>query len=337
MIKAAILTWAEYRIIERHFPVFVGEYGGEWTGLLAEWSPRMLAALDLSAAETAECLAAVTAALAAALVEQGPDIEHASQRARDEWDALKRRLEGQTSTPLPENWLISNARDYRAAFLRATNDPQIRRSRREIRELLGISDGNVGAIVRHAGLQPAVLGGEFEEKALKTTVNLDVQVRKTARMVRGYPRMLVIEPVGAGGAPITLPYLAAEENGPLIDHHLAAGAKVLVRYQVANRYVIAADEPLPARERPINSVKVASSRTEQSVKKVTRRPFFGPGHDPLWVRDQLLLGLLKSGRLRLLRPGDQRLLDTYTGEILVQPAGQALLALLFYGALPAAG
>jgi len=229
---------------------------------------------------------------------------------------LRASLHNPRSTPLPPGWDLSNGTKYRAAFLRATNDEGVRRSRRTIQQLLGVSNGSVGEMVRLAGLAPAVEGGEFQEAPLKQVQDIEQQVQQTARQLRGYPKALVVET--AQGETVSSGY-KGKESVAYIEAQMARGAQVNVQYQVANRYIEL--EAVP----PASQVAAKASQPTTRERKAKPQRTYGPRHDPQWVYEQVALLLVRRGRLCYDKTHGYY--DPHTGEILPGGDVRALLRL----------
>jgi hypothetical protein len=224
---------------------------------------------------------------------------------------LTRELENPYSTPLLENWPLANGTQYRAAFLRATNDPDERRSRREIRQLLGVANGSVDTMVTRAGLEKVDPAGSYEFGEITRRRDIEKQIRHTARRVRGYPLSIISQ--SSSGETREYAYRGTEST-PIIAETLAGGGKVNIRYQVANRYIACTEDP------PQISPVTASNSTSlddlpnKPIQRRPRRSYFGPGYDPAWLSDQWSLALIRTGRLNYCPPNT--LIDQLTGEIL---------------------
>ncbi|MEM6530628.1 MAG: hypothetical protein AAF653_20180, partial [Chloroflexota bacterium] len=241
------------------------------------------------------------------------------QKAMRELASVRAKINGAHSTPLPQGWPLANGSEYRAAFLRVTNDESLRRSRREIRELIGVSNGSVDNMVRRAGLERREKDGEFETVAIKHPQHIEQQVTQGARKVAGYPRTVIVN--HESGETQRVAY-RGEETAEWVQMRMAEGAAVSVQYQVANHYVevseIPPEEPkrTPSTEQP----KVRIPQRRAAPKKV-----WGPWHDPQWAAAQVMLLLEKRGLIHV-NPSTGTVTDVKTGEIIAHPTPRALLA-----------
>ena len=293
-----MLLWAAPRIYEKHHPT------DSENGVVARPTPAMLHALGFDAATAQAISETLDTALETSYNEQHHMQDASKSTAYRQLAGLRRDLENPHSTPLPIDWPLNTPASYRAALLRATNDPDERRSRRSIRELVGISNGSVNAIVQHAGLEKAVPEGEYAYSPLTSPYDISMQVRNGARQVKGYPLTVISE--RENGEVVETAY-AGHESVPFIAAELGAGAAVQVRYQVANRYVVCSDAPVIVKTEPKTTTATPGSSS-------TQKTVYGPRYNPAWVRDQLKLALLVAGRVDY-RPYPQ-LTDTHTGEVL---------------------
>lgn len=283
-IHASILAWATPRIIEEYHPVE--------DGVLARPTPAMLAAIGEGDGVSTQ-LAALFDGLDEVFQQQAQKI---STKVSKSLAQLRASLQIDTySSQLPDNWTFSNATEYRAGLLRATNDPMERRSRREIQRLLGVSNGSVGKMVDAAGLKKASPDGEFVTKKLDIRQDAAWAVREAAYQAKGFPRIVnITEP---DGSEISIPY-NGEETHPTMQDAAARGASVQVVYQVANRYIEkTAYQPKqrpapPACEGPEDDVMDLVE--PRKPRKARPQPFYGASHDPAWVREQLALLLCLS-------------------------------------------
>jgi 5S rRNA maturation endonuclease (ribonuclease M5) len=326
-VKKAIIMWAAPRIYEKHHPV--AEDRGE--GVVAVPTRAMLETLGFTSEEAGIFAQKLDAVLRPVYALQGDVQRKTCQAARRELNRLVKDLDAPSSTPLPPDMLVSNAAGYRAAFLRATNDPGERRSRKQIARLLGVAQSHVDVLLRRAGLRRAVKEGEYECLPLRQDENIVHQIEAGARRVHGFPKTIALEQ--PDGSSIEYPYFKGAAVPPVVIEQMAQGAAAFAYFQVANRYI--PGEPLPPepprRKAPPEALEPLAKEAETlapAKKPLKRRPYHGPSYDPEWVRDQFRLALLLAGRLRYRYTPDPRLFDVVTGEILEQPSGRRLLGLL---------
>jgi len=326
-----IMLWAAPRIYEKHHPT------DDENGVVARPTPAMLHALGFDLAAAEQISAALDAALGPAYFNQDHTQEATMSAAYRTVAGLRRDLTHTASTALPAGWPLNTPAAYRAAFLRATNDPDERRSRRSIQDLLGVSNGSINTVIKQAGLQKAHANGEFAYAPLVSPYSVPAQVRTGAKQVKGYPLSIISQREDGSVAECayngmdSVPFVAAELN---------SGATVQVRYQIANRYVAYTDDP-DACETGAKSTDTAVTITiaddqpgEGQPQPNQPRPpkkVYGPRYNPAWVRDQLKLALIITGRLTY-QPYPT-LTDTHTGEVLttdpdVTPSAYTLLRLL---------
>ncbi len=306
-VKHQIMLWIVPRVIERLHPTLPDD-----VPVLAVPTADMFVVAGFAEVEAER----IAAQLRAAYPDAYPD-ERLQKHVSDEVGKVHHGLQSKMSTPLPQGWSLANGSDYRAAFLRATNDEKQRRSRREIRELIGVSNGSVGEMVRRAGLQRKEAHGEFETVALQHPQNVDRQVERAGYEVAGYPRAVVID--HPKGEQETLIY-RGEQTHELMSEQIAAGAQVSVRFQVANHYVELNVIPPPKPKTDIPPRAAAPRRRRKSA-------FFAPMHDPVWVAGQLALLLVMLERFRYL-PEKDAYLCVQSGEVYENPTVDVLLPLL---------
>lgn len=327
-IKKVIAAFAAPRLLETHHSVL--DCDGEIVdGIVANPTTAMLMALDFDQEDAAEVADQLAEALRRVFRIQGDAAERAAYRARRDLERLRRELENPVSTLLSPEWDISSAAKYRAAYLRATNDPHQRRSRKQIARLLGISDSRVDAMIKRAGLQRAQKEGEYEIVPLENSRAFVQQVRKAARDVKGYPKTLIIERPDESQA-VEVPFRGAQSQ-QVAQVQLMQGAAVSVRYQVANHYVEATSSiPDPALVDPPKTRRYSKAPRRSTYKppRAKPAPFFGTGHDPAWVTAQLKLALLLLKRAVYVGRYDPAFVDALTGEVLDHHSGRDLLRLL---------
>lgn len=337
-----IVRFAVPRIIEKFHPV------DDESGIVAEKLPDLLKRLASRDPEVTFETDFVTEQLEEACEIQGQVQETASKRAQRAMVRLVTGLKQEHSTPLPYENLNTPLR-YRAAFLRATNDPDKRRSRREICALLGISNSSVSRIVKRAGLRKLHESGEFEVVDIPRTDNFIRQVQRAARDVRGYPRYLTAILPDARLIRLVFCEDVEEEVAVLYEQ----GATITVCYQVANHY-ISVTETLPdpvvnetdkqkTDKQNADPPDDSSSDTPQAAqtavtpsegtdeatntrKRLSRR-YFGPSHSPYWIHGQLRLLLLRTGVIRRLPGSETLFVQMSTGDVLDDPDLRTLMNL----------
>ncbi|MEM6282863.1 MAG: hypothetical protein AAF787_11765 [Chloroflexota bacterium] len=308
VVKQSLFDWALPRIIEKHYPTTGDE------AAIAPFTVAMFEAADFTPRE-ADTLTKHLQETCGHLT----DNPMLRQKAMRELASVRAKINGAHSTPLPQGWPLANGSEYRAAFLRVTNDESLRRSRREIRELIGVSNGSVDNMVRRAGLERREKDGEFETVAIKHPQHIEQQVTQGARKVAGYPRTVIVN--HESGETQRVAY-RGEETAEWVQMRMAEGAAVSVQYQVANHYVevseIPPEEPkrTPSTEQP----KVRIPQRRAAPKKV-----WGPWHDPQWAAAQVMLLLEKRGLIHV-NPSTGTVTDVKTGEIIAHPTPRALLA-----------
>lgn len=301
-IRKTVMAWAAPRV-----------YEAAHRQIIARPLPEMLEAVGYDSGEAADLAARLDALYAPLYREHEREGERAQYHARQRLDRLRQRLNDAHSTPLPENWPVDSAARYRAAFLRATNDPQRRRSRREMADLLGVADSHLDRLISRAGLERASSEGEFEFRPMtaRTEAGIEQAVRAGAKAVKGFPRSFIVRT--PDGLTREQRYSGEEARAAMVAA-LGGGSEVLVKYQVANHYRSVSDTPPEPVERPPSDPAVRETRPRHPLA-VRRRPFFGPGYDPLWVRDQFALAGVMLDRLQV-HAG--LLVERDTGEI-VEP------------------
>ena len=183
-VLSAIVDWATPRIIETLHPTTPDDEDAA----LAQPTADMFKAVGMPATQAKAVAEHLRKACEREYL-QTPRLKRALER---ELARLRGGMRVNRSTELPAGWALGTAADYRAAFLRATNDENERRSRREIQDLLGVSNGSVGDMLRRAGLVRRVEGGEYEEHPITQPRGIEKQVTATARKVKGFPRAIVV-------------------------------------------------------------------------------------------------------------------------------------------------
>jgi hypothetical protein len=361
-VHSAILAWAKPRIVEAYFPAGRDAAGEPVEApRLARVRAAMLAVVDFDA-EEAQDYAAQLDLRVEDWVESLDDLararyQQAVRRAAGDFDQVRASLDDDHSTPLPEEFTLGKSGDYRAAFLRATNDPTERRSRRQIARLIGVSDASVGVMVNRAGLVRAHSEGEYEYRSVVAPGHVHAVARRGAREVQGFPRALVAD--YDDGRRREQPYepdhpAAAAAAIAFVGAHLSAGARVSIRFQVANKYErreVMKQEPCPRSAGRATAQAAAPGATdhptaadhspagdlpdvpdvpdaEKPARRPAVRPFYGPGFNPAWVEAQMRLAITLLEPERYAWRGEFDLLDTSTGEIFHEPTARELVGLL---------
>lgn len=297
--RTALLTYALPRILEKNHPVC----GAGAT--LALPTEKMMADAGVHEHEAAAAAQALTGAFAPAYERQKHREQLARARAEREYQQLLRDLCRAESTLLPAESVYRNNAEFQAVFLRAIVEaaPEASRSRREMAAQVGASERGVSAVLQRAGVENVE---QFAEVAVKPGGNVAQLVREAAARVKGFPLVLVI----SGERQQTVRY-NPDTAQAVVEQAAAAGASVVVRFQVASRQRIATEEaaplPLPKQRR------AAETETRGYYVAPRIKPYFGPNYNPRWLWAQLHLALRLLGWL----PGVQgywRQEDT--GEIL---------------------
>jgi len=330
-ILQTIISWAVPHIYAEYHPT-----EGE-NSVVARPTRGMLTTLGFSAEEADRLIPVLDRFYQDIYKAQGQIQEKTSRRAYRALHNLIVDLDNPYSSDLPEKWSLSSATSYRAAFLRASNNPEERRSRRSICRLLGIATGSVDKMLKLAGLERTHEGGEFEIEALNSADKLEKQIKELSYEVKGYPRSIVVLD---GEEPVEERIYRGAESQDYIEEQFSKGYKVAVKLQVANHYSEYTHEmPMSVEQKPKKSVsqpestaKQGESSQEKAQKTSSKRAkpkklpkYYGPGFNPEWVRRQFLLALVRKGRLQ---ERNNRWVDTQTGEVFEELSSQQLLAML---------
>ena len=297
------------RIVERACPV---EASPDQPAVLRELSPRALA--DAGILDEA---AAVELAQVDRQLPRTSEDRRSRKRVERQCLSLIEQLDNPHSTPLAlagEGWAPRSAALYRETYLRALKiaDPDQRRSNREIAEALGLkSRKTAAAVVRRAGL--AVHGEQYEPREIQPAANVEREVMRLGYEVRGKPRFVVVETAGDA---LEVPYSVAE-----VERQLDRGAKVTVKFQVANRHEVIEDAKPMERQRPIGrTVSHVDDADPQPAER--RAAVYAPaeevppvGYSPEWVRGQLALRLKRLGCVH-----EGKFFNRETGELLPMDA-----------------
>ena len=305
-VKTAILSWSAPRIYEK-------THTGE---VLAQPTATMLTDIgaDFTHVDPLNNLLSP--------IYQNKEQSRATRNAHKTYHRLATALSTDYhSTPLPP---VSSATAYRAALLSATNNPNQRRSRREIAALLGISDRSVDKMLRLAGLQRAVEGGEFEVEPLTDAQNIIGDVKSAASDVNGYPKSVIVNT--PEGERLEQGY-HGEDSVAFITTQIAAGAEVFIKLQVANRYVTMQEQPPTITHKPKAVLKRHSVVQRKRTLKRALKRHYGPTYNPQWVFRQFRLALLLLHPTLWQQLDEGRLMNITTGEI-IHDAHSALNALL---------
>lgn len=310
-IKQAIIAWATPRIIEKYHPT------DDEAGVIMQPTIAMMSALGIDNPDEAQTMLDQLQTVYGRLNQGEREAQFvAGQRAMYRIRQLISALEETDSTSLPDNIALPNARVYRQVLLKATNDETQRRSRRDIQQLIGISNGSVGQYIKGAGLVKAQAHGEYEIEYLRHADNLAYQIQCLGREVKG--RAMTIITMDADDNSLReSPYRGADSR-TYVAEQIAQGRRVAIKFQVANRYIEADDTAeivLPRRPKshsaPLTQVAKPPKRKVNAYTK-----FYGRIHHPLWVRDQLILMLIRVGRVRYQsHPETPCYVDVATGEV----------------------
>ncbi len=270
-VKGAILAWAAPRIYERFHPTEGS------APVAAQPTAPMLRALGFADDQAQSLCSELADALRCGLDEVAESRFRRHRGAVRAIAALRERLDEHKSTPLPPEWTLSSAASYRAAFLRATNNPRQRRSRRQICSLLGIADSSIASVVYRAGLRARSPQGEFVERPLSPSGAVDGQIMRVARQVRGYPRYVRLV---RRDRLLEQRSYTGESSHEWIRERLARGYRVLIAYQLANTYESVSSQPPPPRPVIVRSSVPIVKERRRSAR------YYGVGHSPRWLRGQ---------------------------------------------------
>jgi len=308
-VQAALLARVTLRLVEKEHP---GD--GEKDTTLRPIDAPMLAAVGLGA-RLAEPLAVAQAPLLAA--QQG---KHAFAAGRVRWQlgSLAAGLESTYSTPLPAGWSdLGKAAQYRAALLQAQIVAgEDNRSRPEMRRALGVSNTTLSRVLDLAGIQqdhkPDII------TPITTADKLDQQARQQQAGVYKVeaisPRGHVLDCAYDRKQPEIAQQWAAER--------LAAGDAVQLVGRVRCEQKIVRHGPPPAEQNRAKPEPATAPESQpRSVTTPARRPYYGPGHDPLWVQGQLVLNLKRLGWIAR----GAGLINPRTGETIDQDAPARVL------------
>lgn len=261
-----------------------------------------------------------------------PEIKACLDRARLQYKRLEKDLRKADFMPLPAGWKYRNGVEYTACIARALVEKSggtAEYSRQELADALGRSPRHVGSVLDRAGVK-------VEKRTVEEPVGTfaDFQEVKPVydQHAQGFPVRVV--------ATRTDDRFSGRRFSPQdadlrawVKAELEAGSDLTIVYQQRNRQVIASagqPDPKPRLKRAMDTQQDATvdpgnsrqepadlpqdnatlPRARESVS--TRRPYFGPRHDPLW-RDTgraKLLALVTSWERR-----DGDLLDRDTGEM----------------------
>lgn len=306
-MKAAMLRLAAPRILEDYFPLN--------DGILAPLKAAFLEAVGVDVGEAIP-LSNVLAAQYQEAITRTKEHRYRLDRARVAYTRLARGLEQQRSSPLPSGWTYRNAAECAACFARAIVEaqPGVQRSRTQFARIIGRSERNVDAVLARADVvqQP------------QTVERPIASVQEFTAIERAYDSTQAGYPVAILSIRRDSQVVAARRFDPheqtFVAQELARGATVAIRYQQANRQVVA-ETPLP------DEPKLVRQRVRPTEKKsVPARPrFFGAGYDPVWVM-QWLITLLEQVTTWRQRGG--QLVNQETGELLPRTATFVISVLL---------
>src|SRR5262249_30180064 len=146
------------------------------------------------------------------------------------------------STPFPQDWRITNAKTYRACFLRAlaiAEENEYRKSSKALRRILGRSRNGVRGIIAAAGMKNIA---QYATCELDVSLPIEKQVRERAKEVQGRPQLFLIE----NATVEELPY-EDEEAKSQVAEYLAQGKRVQVKFQQASWQKIVSNTPFAAK------------------------------------------------------------------------------------------
>lgn len=268
----------------------------------AQWTPAMLAALDLSP----EAADDVNAALAPVWAAQGA-MRHtwAAQRAAAALSELRRKLTGDTTATRPAPGIDGAGTVGRAAAqLRAQVEAGAPpRSWPALAADLGISRASVPAVLRRAGI---VQVAQSATRAVTTADELPKQARRFAGQVRGRVLNVLIE--SEGGQVEKLPYRGAA-SAEMVAQHLAAGRTVKLEARCASAQQVGAlPAAVPKTPRAPRAPRAPQAPRAPRAPKTPQAPrveaagTVAPGYAADWLRAQLILcarlaGVLRGGRI----------------------------------------
>jgi hypothetical protein len=277
--RAALLERAGFRIFEHSHPV-----SGE-SAVLADFKASMLHDAGIESAETK--VTELIETLQGVYAEQ--DNQRAVRRARRDYKEFQETLENDHSTPLPSGWPLGSPADYRATYLRGVVEADSTRCRSnwELQKLFGLTKSGVKATLKRAGVKNE---HQFVERKITSPTNVQEQIRKLQREVKGYPSLTSIQNISG----FNVQYSYCDEDCiKAITECLASGGAVTIRFQTASRQYIDRETPLEKLERePKANTEFANAPVEvQKPVKSQPKPYYAPSFNPDWVRHQLWFAL----------------------------------------------
>lgn len=309
-VRKNLLAYAAPRIMEKYHPVDDDE------AVLARLTAKMLDAIGVDVTT-----ATLDSALERAYQAQGERGLQAHRRAWRDYQRLVATLDDHHSTPLPADVTFSNRRDFDALLTRAHAEVNPQRSRKQIARDIGVSEAQVSAVLKRAGIQNEP---QFETVTINPAEDTRAQIQTMAFEVRGWIKEIVLT---MDDGVMHLTYDPATTPA-LIDGAMLAGAKADVRVQVASKQRIVRESPLPVPvaksvEKSLaddvtigETIRVEKSKsTPKRVKVARREPFTGKSFDPAWVRGQIWLALTLLGWCAL---DDDMLHNPHTGEMVTR-------------------
>lgn len=277
------------------------------TATAAQWTPAMLAALDLSH----EAADDINAALAPVWAAQG-GTRHtwAAERAAGALVELRRKLAHDRAITAPAAGIVAAGTVGRAAAqLRAQVEAGASgRSYAQLAADLGISRQSVPAVLRRAGV---VQVEQTAARAVTQADDLPRQAKVFAGAVRGKVLNILIE---TGAGQVEKISYAGAASIETVREHLAAGHTVKLEARCASAQQLGA---LPAaapkvarapRTAPRRAAQDGQRRQDAPKPAPKRSP--APGYNPAWILGQLMLQARLAGLLR----GGQ-VIDRATGEL----------------------
>lgn len=277
------------------------------TATAAQWTPAMLAALDLSH----EAADDINAALAPVWAAQG-GTRHtwAAERAAGALVELRRKLAHDRAITAPAAGIAAAGTVGRAAAqLRAQVEAGAPgRSYQQLAADLGISRQSVPAALRRAGV---VQVEQTAARAVTQADDLPRQAKVFAGAVRGKVLNILVE---TGAGQVEKISYAGAASIETVREHLAAGHTVKLEARCASAQQLgalpaaapkAARAPRTAPRRPAQD----GQRRQDAPKPAPKRSP-APAYNPAWILGQLMLqarlaGLLHSGQV----------IDRATGEL----------------------
>jgi len=309
-MSKVVLERAKPRIYEECHPV---EPEKE---TLAKFTPKMLESIETD--ENKQALTnEINEALESSFEQQEPYKKRAAKRAKKKHERLIESLDEVESTALPDKFPKGNIAEFRRAYAHAIGKKGGKRrySRRELRDMFGVSNSGLGVLLKEAGWQKEE---QFEYGDYLRPNNIMNQIEKQGKTLKGYPKMFVIQ---RGDDEQTYIYRPESTNG--IELQLYRGAKVKMKYQTANLYWVTGDEPNFIEE-PYESKQgqgqgnTSSTKRKKEVANELPKAYYGKGYNPVWVACQLKIALRSLGWEHTFNHEREQwdMLNSSTGEIL---------------------